>query len=292
MANPPPRRDLVGLDAHNFLRSPKITHCIFCGRPEVSNEHVWSKWLREYIPRTMTKWETHKSTEHPTEIESAVRKRPGDPHDWQVACVCKKCNNGWMSGVEKRVRKVLPALVDGKCARLSEADQASIATWIALKTMVAEYDDPERVTAHHMQRKFMYDKKMCPSRGWRIWVGNYTRSDWVPHYINNTMSILPGSRPPDRPYMPVKRYNTQSATQIIGKLFVHVIHSPFTKLVERWEFVGPVEGMLRQIWPITGYSIVWPIAAMDDLTADAAAGQFIASCRAAAARQNPNFRPD
>ena len=281
----PINRRLEGQAAYLFFKRRQISNCVFCGKSPVTKEHTWSRWLRRHIRRRMTKWETFKATEHRTEIESGVKVRPGDPHDWQISCVCSKCNNGWMSQIEKRVRPVLGPLAEGVPFRVTEQDQSILAIWCILKTMVAEFDDPERVTTHHMQRKRMCRRQLAPSKGWRVWIGHFDRDAWAPYYIINTLSILPGPPPLNGANVAVKRYNTQSVTQIVGKLFIHVIHSPYRELVSRWVFPVPVQGKLRQIWPLTGYSFVWPPDPMTDGIADAAAQAFFAFCRDGVARQ-------
>jgi len=287
MALVPERPTLTGFAAHRFLRISEPSTCVFCGGSPVTKEHVWSDWLRAHIPRHMRKWSSYKATEYSTGIESAARKRPGAVHDWQVRCVCQDCNTGWMSRLENKIKPILGPLVDGQCGRLSEQDQYILATWITLKVMIAEFDNPERVTVHHMQRKMMKRRQQPPKFGWRIWISRYDRDQWIPHYINNTLNITPATAPLHSigAYIPVKRYNTQSVTLVIGKLFVHVIHSTARANVRLFRFPEPAGTKLRRIWPISGYSIKWPPAIMSDDEADQAAGAFLLECRTAICRQ-------
>jgi hypothetical protein len=109
-----------------------------------------------------------------------------------------------------------------------EHDQLTIAAWCVLKAMVSEYDDPERVTVHHMQRQRMRLKRLPPTQGWRVWVECYERERWIPHYVSNALAILPGPPPGGKAIVP-KRYNTQSMTLVVGKLFIHVTLRRLTK---------------------------------------------------------------
>jgi hypothetical protein len=72
----------------------------------------------------------------------------------------------------------------------------------------------------------------------------------------------------------VTYFNGNSTTQVIKKLFIHVIHSPMPNLVERWGFSLPHGGTLFRIWPPTGHSILWPGTPLDDRDADLAADAF------------------
>jgi hypothetical protein len=95
----------AGLDAHRLRPWKQATKCIFCGidparTPEghLTQEHVYSRWIRRFVPRTMKTFKSLRATAYPDHIDFVLIARPGDVRDWQVLCVCSGCNNGWMSG--------------------------------------------------------------------------------------------------------------------------------------------------------------------------------------------------
>lgn len=67
-------------------------------------------------------------------------------------------------------------------------------------------------------------------------------------------------------------FNSHITTQVVGKMFIHVIRSPARDFIERWRFALPHKGSLFRIWPPTGISIVWPGEFMTDRDADYTAG--------------------
>ncbi len=271
--------------AHPLFQRHDVRKCIFCGSAPTTREHIISRWLRKRIPRTTnTKWDKFRATEHPSKSDFSIGQRGGDPHDWFVRCVCSKCNNEWMSAIERQARTILEPLVDGSTARVHAHDQLILATWCVMKNMVAEFDFPQRVTTHHMQRKRMWRRHLPPRWGWRIWIGCYDRQDWVPVFVNNTLLIETREILPARPDIGVDRYNTQSATYVIGKLLVHILHSPYRPIVRMWTPPSEISGKLRLIWPHSGYSFPWPPPRMGDRDADRIAGAFVNFCKESAAR--------
>ena len=146
-----------GLDAHRPQPWKEPTRCIFCGvagmrTPEgkLTKEHIYSNWARRFVPRSMKNFRSLRATRHPDRTDFIIVRRSGDLRDWQVACVCAACNNGWMrQRLDEVARPVLIPLIKGEQTRLSPEHQLIVATWAAMKTMVAEYRGRECVTTHH-----------------------------------------------------------------------------------------------------------------------------------------------
>lgn len=201
-----------------------------------------------------------------------VVKMPGALRDWQIECVCggthKTCNNGWMRSIEDQARPLMIPLILGQHTRLSAAQQQKIATWIALKAMVSEYDAGDFVTTHHTQRKRMMRVQLPPVQGWGIWIGNYTRELWRPEWMSIPFLVVPKPREGQDLNLPPTHYNGHSSTQVINKLFIQVIRLPMADFVEGWRFPVPDGGGLFRIWPPTQFSIKWPPKPLTDREAD------------------------
>jgi hypothetical protein len=225
----------------------------------------------------MKKYESMRSISNPDPAQSQHRiiKRIGDIRDWKVPCVCEvACNNWWMRRmVEDRARPVMIHLIKGHSVLVTPAHQKAIATWAILKSMVAEYDDGSHTTTHHMQRKFLM-RKYSPPEGWGVWIGHYVRATWPGHWISHPLLILPDHVAAGRDDKRATYYNSHVSTQVIGQLFIHVLHSPLPNLATKWKFHMPDSGAISRIWPLTGYSIRWPLKAMTDRDADYAANAF------------------
>ena len=221
--------------------------------------------------------------------DAHLRKLRGNVRDWQIACVCGgthlDCNAGWMKRLEDQARPILIPLIKGERTRLSPSDQATLAAWASLKSMVSEADYGQLIT-HHMQRKRMMRRQLPPSRNWAVWLGSYDRQRWKANWISQRFLILPLTTL--NPYGRPKYYNSAVTTQVIGKLFIQVVHSPMRFLVNGWRFALPHGGTLFRIWPPATFSVGWPGKVMTDLdadTADAINEYLITSARRSAAHQ-------
>ncbi|UYN95905.1 MAG: hypothetical protein KIT25_02880 [Enhydrobacter sp.] len=253
--------------------------CIFCGfAGKLTREHVMSRWThKRYLPpRTMRKYRQLRATAQRQSTTFKIGKVAGDIRDWQVLCVCEKtCNNGWMrKHVEDMARPILKELIAGKPLMLTPEMQAKIASWAALKVMVAEYGIGEHVTTHHTQRKRMMRRQLPPDRGWGVWLGAYKRGAWPNYWTSTPFLLLPDARAAARPDKIATYYNSQASTLAIGELFVVVLRSPKEDLPRRFPFRPPDKGTLFRIWPPTTTNIRWPGKVMSDRDADYTAHAF------------------
>jgi hypothetical protein len=173
-----------------------------------------------------------------------------------------------MKDIEDRAKPIMTDLILGNDTRIFPADQEVIATWAILKVMVAEFDINSNVTIHHSQRKFIKAHKVAPMRGWSVWIGHYERKDWLPEWVSRPMLLVSHEIANRRVNYETTHFNSNSTTQVLGKLFIHVIHTPMTSLIKRWRFSFPHKGAFFRIWPPVQSSIKWPGAALDDRSAD------------------------
>jgi hypothetical protein len=169
---------------------------------------------------------------------------------------------------------ILGSHTDEDRYRLSLPEQAIIAGWATLKVMVAEFDSGSQPITHHMQRKYMMEHKLPPPRKWGVWIGHFDRDKWAVEWGSRPFQLLPDSLASKRPDGEATYFNGNSTTQVVNKLFIHVIHSPMPNLVERWRFALPNGGTLFRVWPPTGHSILWPGSRLDDRDADVATDAF------------------
>jgi hypothetical protein len=85
----------------------KLKNCIFCGvagtaKNPITDEHVWSDWLKKIIVRRSTRSETR------TKISTLTGRPPRifESPKQLMGVVCAKCNNEWMSDI---VTAAIPA---------------------------------------------------------------------------------------------------------------------------------------------------------------------------------------
>src|SRR5256884_280586 len=78
---------------------------------------------------------------YPTHSEIKITKKAGDPQSGRIRCVCAPCNNGWMSVRQSETKPILIPLLRGESFSLHRRAQTTLAAWIAMFTMVAEFLD-------------------------------------------------------------------------------------------------------------------------------------------------------
>jgi hypothetical protein len=105
---------------------PPAGRCAFCRATEVTDEHVWPKWisgqLRGHRGFTM-------ATPHgPRKMRSLDITAP----------VCVTCNNRWLSVLEKDVQPVLGPLIYGEERTLSPDEQRRLATWVVKTALMLD----------------------------------------------------------------------------------------------------------------------------------------------------------
>lgn len=258
-----------------YRRPAPATKCMFCGASPTTWEHLFSRWTHRFMqPRQLPKAVSHRGSLYVDRRDLHPVKLPGQVRDWQIKCVCggdrRSCNGGWMKDLEDRARPSMIPLITGRPTRLSPQAQTEIATWAALKAMVSEHAFGRSFT-HHMQRKRMMRRHLPPENGWAVWIGDFSRVSWTVEFMSTPFLVLPKPRLPRGSDVDPSHFNSNVTTQVIGKLFIQVVHSRMSNFVKGWRFTAPDGGTLFRIWPPVPFSIAWPGRSLTDRDADAIA---------------------
>lgn len=244
--------------------------CIFCGRRDVTNEHIFSQWTHKHmLPRGRGSAESIVGIVYPDRMEYVRTRMPGQMRDWQIKCVCggddTSCNNGWMRRLDEAADPIMTPLILGQEVRLSESDQRIIATWAVLKAMVADHN-----RVHHTQRK-QFKRRHRPPMGWSVWIGHYERKSMKEEWFSRPFPVLGDAALAKRRSRLTLSMNSNATTQIIKHLFIHVVHVPHPTFGKGWRFTDennrPISGTLFRIWPPSSVSIKWPLSPLTDTDA-------------------------
>jgi hypothetical protein len=142
--------------------------CIFCGRPGLTKEHMWADWLRNYIPRERQEHRVGSTNislaQHEDSVQDRIERRSGDPHSRRIRCVCRECNNGWMSQLQEAAKPFLVPMLTGQKVALYESGKTTLASWAAMFVMVAEQVDQTKVAISAVERQL--GVRIC--RAWRV----------------------------------------------------------------------------------------------------------------------------
>lgn len=242
--------------------NPKI--CIFgSSHGKVTREHVFANWLKAHIPPIHVRHQPIEYTERKKgelwfpQLTRGVH-RTGNPYNWTVSCVCKKCNNEWMSVLQERAKPVIVPLLLGKPTSLDIASQITLSAWVAMATIVAEFDPRNSTIAiHERDRDWLYKHHTAPS-SFRIWIGQYADQNSKGFYWHTTMPISSPEDVPEGENPDLPRSHTQTTTFIVGQLYVHVLSSSVPAVVSKLRLNGRAPSLLTQVWPSIHQSITWP----------------------------------
>jgi hypothetical protein len=169
--------------------------------------------------------------------------------------VCRqRCNSGWMSVLETRVKPILTPLMLGQPLVMNSDNQRILSRWFALKVLVAEFSEPDTVCTPQSEREtFMLTD--VPPANWQIWIAHKRGTDWRVKYTRTAMTLGVAQDggaliPPDGNYAK----NANAVTMGIGELLLHAIALPPGITVQ---FDNKLARPLRRIWPLSG-DILWP----------------------------------
>ena len=144
-----------------------MRNCLFCPNPANSREDIWPKWI---LQRLRIKGPIRAEI---AKTKSFVMWGPKAAH--KSKCVCKTCNNGWMSALEDVNIPLLGCLLRDIAMPLDRSQQEVIATWVIKTSMVTES------TAHPTRQQFysvaereqLRTSLSIPART-SVWLGRYS----------------------------------------------------------------------------------------------------------------------
>ena len=243
--------------------SKLITRCVFCGRTDLSREHVWSVWTHEFIrkPNNPNKFIRRRlSTSAVTGITKELSKKEshGDVTTIKLKVVCKNhCNSGWMSRLEARVKPILIPLLTGSPVVLNHYNQEILSTWIAMKLMIAEFSVPDDIVTPALERSLLMGRRRPPDII-AIWIGHYKGTGWGNVYLRHAAAIgfAPAGTVPVVTPERSRIKTVQAQTFFIGELFVQAVTTTVRELV--FQTPPAFASCMRQIWPFQD-EFSWPI---------------------------------
>ena len=166
----------------------------------------------------------------------------------KLKVVCKKCNETWMGNIEESAKPILIPIIQGKCVHLDHDSRIKLATWLALKFLIADNDkDAYPISSKDILKAF----KECgeiPAE-MKIWIAHHNEFQWSAGCWNRGLTVSFETKPPPSGF----RKNVQTIAFGAGHLFSLTclllaerinlkINNPFT----------------AQLWPSDFSVIEWP----------------------------------
>lgn len=227
--------------------------CIFCGNSPTSREHVFPEWVVAELmkdPRGLPRWTlyTQRSGEH--------RWNTNKPLDIVVRTVCKRCNETWMSDIEKAAQPHLIPMFAGAKTLLDKDAMTAISKWMTLRALIAVSDAPKEESTD--QPFHLFYRRKVPMPRWHVFVSSYEGTIPV-HMDVNRLTYLPfrvlG--------IPVNAYGpTILVNCVIGRVIFKVILFAYPPLLRIPLFnllaIPPWDISVVRIFPPRRKQVTWP----------------------------------
>jgi hypothetical protein len=267
MAKKPPRQN---------LRPPG--KCIFCGRPGVTHEHLFSDWLRNLFPRSAA--DTHtigRAVEWSPRPRFVRQIRQGHSGTKTVRKVCGPCNSGWISEIDDAASRFAPPLILGRSIIVTREAQEALASWFAKIAAVADALRPANSVVLQSDRDWIMKRSFPPSL-WRVWIGSYQGTSWRNLAMFQHSGILDLTEIAGLHNL--KGY-VEATTFGLGNLLALVIGSEHPDIDVN---IGTAGTLLKPVWPSSS-SFKWPL---EFILSDADANNVAGILREAVAHPRPH----
>jgi hypothetical protein len=220
-----------------------VKPCIFCGKPADSKEEVFSRWI---LKRVVTGQPLFRQLgDAPPEIT--------EDQEVRLPCVCQKCNNTWMSGMEMTVEKTLGPMIEEQPLTLSRQNQRSLTEWAVKGAMVSDTVQPRpRYFADSECHAFKL-KRTIPKRT-QVFAARFTGRQLDSNGVDFTLIDTKSGDLLVRGHV----YNVMVGHAVLQVLSWRPEPQHEDKRVHIRAVDGPWDKLATQIWPIEKKSVSWP----------------------------------
>ena len=230
--------------------------CIFCGQGNLSKEHVWPNWMREYFPRTEVtghNFEIHRAKGKTRVFESEKTERQGHLSTTKLRVVCSDCNNVWMNQLEVSAKPILMSILQEEELAMDLNRQAVLARWIAMKSIVLEHSQVnEHITPYEDRSRLRIDDEIPGYMS--IYIGRYSDSDGSS--LRKHSATFSANEAGPSPPLEGRTRNVQTVAMMIGDLFVFVL----TARVDNVDLAKLFDSSpVTRLWPLGSHIIRWPL---------------------------------
>jgi hypothetical protein len=214
--------------------------CIFCTNIANSKEHLFPDWILQTL-----------------RYDSPMVRRTSDSvsrvfrGDVVVKCVCKHCNEGWMSNLENEVKPFVSPLLHGISFAITKEQQRVMSVWLVKIAMVLEATN--RVDAGlytQDERALLKSSSVIPERS-LIWIGRFSGSNLLADGVHIWLTI--GAK--------LRAAHGCATTIIVGHLAAQVltvhVGPEHRKTISVSCADGPWDASLFNIWPLRA-GFMWP----------------------------------
>jgi hypothetical protein len=217
--------------------------CIFCGNPADSKEDLFPRWILKRV-----------NTRQP------LRRQLGDAppeltedQEVRLPCVCQRCNNTWMSGMETTVKKFMGAMIEGLYFSLDRQNQQNLAEWAVKCAMCNDTVDVHPRFFTEAECYAFKRKRTIPART-LVFAAKFTG-----HSLDSNGADFTLIEPTTEELLVRGHvYNVMVGHVVLQVLSWHPEPQHIDKVIRMRAADGPWDKLTIQIWPIEKKSVSWP----------------------------------
>jgi hypothetical protein len=217
--------------------------CIFCGNPADSKEDLFPRWI---LKRVQTRVPLYRQLgDAPPEIT--------EDQEVRIPCVCQKCNNTWMSGMETTVKKFMGPMIEDISLALDRQNRQNLAEWVVKCAMCNDAVDVHPRFFTETECRAFKQKRTIPDRT-LVFAARFTGRSLDSNGVDFTL-IEPGTG------MLLVRghvYNVMVGHVVLQMLSWHPEPQNKDKIIRLRAADGPWDKLTSQIWPIEKKLVDWP----------------------------------
>jgi hypothetical protein len=172
----------------------------------------------------------------------------------RIQCVCQKCNNTWMSGMEKTVQKFLGPMIEDFALPLDRQQRQNLAEWAVKCAMVNDAVDPHpRFFTENECHMFRSKKRTIPDRT-LVFAARFTGRSLDSNGVDFTLIEPRAGTLLVRGHV----YNVMVGHVVLQVLSWHPEPAHENKIIQMKAADGPWDQLTVQIWPIEKKAASWP----------------------------------
>jgi len=214
--------------------------CVFCGNRPVTLEHVFPRWLAEYLGQRDTVTIVGDSL-----AQTPYRRYASLSYSSQVKRVCASCNNGWMADLEDAASSVWKRIFTEQVALSLSDSRLLLARWAMKTALMIQFLHRESAVPGSVYKDFYNASRPAPNT--LIYVARRTmeRMPSGAHSLNSRLEYR--SQGKDQPQDLGELY---AVTYFIQNVVLQVIGFRLTvKSMPHLDFPQTFQPFVQRVWP-------------------------------------------
>lgn len=217
--------------------------CIFCGNPADSKEDLFPRWI---LRRVETRQPLYRQLgDAPPEVTENQEVR--------LPCVCQRCNNTWMSGMETTTKKFMGPMIEDLSLSLDRQNQQNLAEWAVKGAICSDTVDVHPRFFGESECHAFKQKRTIPDRT-LVFAARFTGRSLDSNGVDFTLIEPKTGELLVRGHV----YNVMVGHVVLQVLSWHPEPQHKAKIIRIRAADGPWDKLTIQVWPIEKKLVNWP----------------------------------